>query len=117
MTITQEHINDVLGRTYDDVDGCWGLVDIMASKLGLIFPSDQAAALASPFNFGKRVTTPAPGDVAVFRDLETNENHIGMIVDTDRMIHATRLEGVRIDALSTLRMVEFRWFLRLERAS
>lgn len=81
------------GRSVRGID-CSGLVQIAYGMAGLALPrdSDLQAAVGTPLAAGE---TPRRGDLAFF------PGHVGMMIDGERMIHATAHSGnVTIEPLA-----------------
>lgn len=111
--ITNEHIQGLVGQSYEDVGGCWGLAKAVCDRVGLCLPETPEAALASPSLTGRRVSAPSPGDLVMMQDPREAGQHVGVIVDHQSVIHAMRDGGVRVDRLSRLDPVRVIRYVRL----
>jgi gamma-D-glutamyl-L-lysine dipeptidyl-peptidase len=83
------------GRTPFGID-CSGLVQMVykLKKIRLYRDAGLQATQGEPLNF---VSEAEPGDLAFFNDDEGNITHVGIMMDTNRIIHASG--KVRIDSI------------------
>jgi cell wall-associated NlpC family hydrolase len=83
------------GRSPFGID-CSGLVQISAKGAGLLLPrdADQQANIGKTINL---ISEAKPGDLAFFDNHEGRIIHVGIILDNDKIIHASG--KVRIDTI------------------
>jgi len=88
------------GTTPTGVD-CSGLVQRLYGMVGLHIPRDcdQQYEAASPLDEG---TPLLPGDLLFFRTVGDRVSHVGMVIDEDDFIHASR-DGVKVNSLQPSR--------------
>ncbi len=96
----------LVGRTYEEVGGCYGATRAVLAAAGIDLPADQAEALsiepalATPILPGEAART---GDVVVMPGRGDDRLHVGVALDAWRVLHATRGQGVVVTQLSALR--------------
>ena len=83
------------GRTFMGID-CSGFIQIVHKVMGIALPRDasQQVTMGVEVAFENR----KPGDLAFFMSESGNIHHIGMLVDSNEIIHAAGC--VRIDTLT-----------------
>jgi cell wall-associated NlpC family hydrolase len=116
MTITYEDLLAVPycegGRTLAGLD-CWGVCLEVFRRQGIEVPDVFAGAdqlqvklnqagvsaldwIASLFGAWRRVPEPVVGSAVVFRDVDGNAVHVGVIVAPNRFLHASRRTGITV---------------------
>jgi cell wall-associated NlpC family hydrolase len=75
---------------------CSGFVQYVFSLHGVKLPRTADAQARS----GKRVETPAPGDLVCFSENNGYVSHVGIYIGNNSFIHANRGQGVTITSLS-----------------
>lgn len=92
-------VADLVGRPYEDPNGCWSLARIVLARLGVELPADPAAALQGEAALARAVTDAArAGDLLVVQDEEGQ--HVGVCLNAFQFIHAGRAFGTRIESIS-----------------
>ncbi|MCE5334216.1 MAG: C40 family peptidase [Desulfobacteraceae bacterium] len=104
----QEQIDSLIGCPFEefgrgpDSFDCLGVVRHVGSLFNVdipdyesVFPQSERErkALARALGDADRVETPQPGDVIYFRQ-EEGGIHMGIVVDSEYFVHATRKFGV-----------------------
>lgn len=85
------------GVTRDCFD-CSGFVTNCFLSIGILLPRTSREIAA--FGIEIRREDLQPGDVVAFRTSGRDINHVGIMVDAERFIHASTSKGVMISALS-----------------
>lgn len=111
-----------MGARGPDAFDCWGLiVEVLAQEFGISVPSLEGADLwaeherlglgrAAADGAFEQVEDPQVGDVLVFA---MTEQHVGLVVGRDWMLHATATQGVhlsrwRVPPWSKVRIAAYR---------
>ncbi|MEO0511841.1 MAG: NlpC/P60 family protein [Planctomycetota bacterium] len=91
----------LLNLTYEEAGGCWGLAARAAQIMGLVLPESPEDALARRTALGTVVDgrAPARGDLVVFDDADGRADHVGIMVDRFRVLHASSSAGVLLQRL------------------
>ncbi len=96
----ESHIGTVYcsgGATSDCFD-CSGFVTNCFLSIGILLPRTSREIAA--FGIEIRREDLQPGDVVAFRTSGRDINHVGIMIDAERFIHASSSKGVIISALS-----------------
>jgi cell wall-associated NlpC family hydrolase len=110
-------VQDLIGVGYEDAGRCWGLSVTLATRMGLCLPETPEAALADPKAFGVEISVPEAGTLVLMRNSFEDLAHVGLMLNSRYMAHATRETGVRVEELARLGpQLEIRRYIRLEPA-
>lgn len=98
-------VDDLVGLSYVDAGGCYGLVRTVVARMGYVLPADPAHALECREGLGVALAageTPRAGDIVVMPGGGGYAAHLGAMVDGWRCIEVGSGYSARIVRLETL---------------
>ncbi len=98
--------DDLIGKTYEEVDRCYGLCRIVCGRLGIelpeianIEPGQELSEIEKRMHLFRPAKDPGPGDLVHIRSFG-DQHHVGVLINQRTMLEVTkgeRVAGVDID--------------------